>query len=94
MKYYTFDRDELTHGDRLKTCTGCPSASFDVMCNVTWHRCTKGHYSDVRALPIAGECPDFPKPEDNVPGEVLENARKLTEKKTIPEVVKVLGIDV
>lgn len=84
MKYDTFGRDDLTHGDRLKTCSGCPHTSFDVMCNATWHKCNKGHYNDVRSPPIEGGCPDFPKLEDGVPGEILETAKKLKDKKVIP----------
>lgn len=74
-------------GNRLKTCSGCPSVSSEVECWQTWHHCTKGHYENIRALPIDGECPDFPKAEDNVPGEVLEEANKLKDKPV--EVVEV-----
>lgn len=84
-----FWRGKTSFGNRLKTCKSCPSANYEVECNRTWHHCTKGRYKNITALPIDGECPDFPKPEDNVPGEVIEEAKELKDR--IPE--KAVALD-
>ncbi len=80
MSFESFnERKANCFGNRLKTCGGCPETNYDIECGYTWHNCTKGHYKNITALPIDGECPDFPKPEDNVPGEVIKEANKLKE---------------
>lgn len=70
---------------RLLICSDCPSAYYRTVCYETKHFCRMGHYGYVTSLPVDGECPDFPKPEDNVPGEVFESAKEIVRRPAIPQ---------
>ncbi len=71
-------------GKRLVICGKCPNHEEEYSCRRTWHTCLIGHYEDQTRLPTDGECPDFPKPEDKVPGEVLETAKRIKERISDP----------